>query len=73
VLRQHCEAVGRDYDQIEKTTMIVMDPAATAGELVRAAAGMRDLGFTAAYVYARDITEPGKIIDVLAATKAELG
>jgi hypothetical protein len=34
VLRQHCEAVGRDYDQI---------------------------------------TEPGKIIDVLAVTKAELG
>jgi hypothetical protein len=25
------------------------------------------------YVYARDITEPGKIIDVLAAAKAELG
>jgi alkanesulfonate monooxygenase len=73
VLRQHCEAVGRDYDQIEKTTMIGMDPAATAGDLVRAAAGMRDLGFTAAYVAAVGITEPGRIIDVLAAAKAELG
>jgi F420-dependent oxidoreductase-like protein len=73
VLRQHCEAVGRDYDQIEKTTMIGMDPAMTAGDLVRAAAGMRDLGFTAAYVAAVGITEPGKIIDVLAAAKAELG
>ncbi len=26
VLRAHCEAVGRDYDEIEKTAMIPLDP-----------------------------------------------
>jgi alkanesulfonate monooxygenase len=26
VLRGHCEAVGRDYDEIEKTVMIPLDP-----------------------------------------------
>jgi alkanesulfonate monooxygenase len=26
VLRSHCEAVGRDYDEIEKTVMLPMDP-----------------------------------------------
>jgi alkanesulfonate monooxygenase len=73
VLKGHCEAVGRDYGQIEKTTMIGIDPSTTVGDVVRSAAGMRDLGFTAAYIYARDITEPAKIIDVLAAAKADLG
>lgn len=26
VLREHCEAVGRDYDEIEKTVMVAIDP-----------------------------------------------
>ncbi len=26
VLREHCEAIGRDYDEIEKTVMFPMDP-----------------------------------------------
>jgi alkanesulfonate monooxygenase len=33
VLRQHCADVGRDYDEIEKTVMMPMDPGA-AGEHV---------------------------------------
>jgi F420-dependent oxidoreductase-like protein len=35
VLRGHCEAVGRDYDEIEKTVMIPLDPGAN-GENVDA-------------------------------------
>jgi hypothetical protein len=44
VLRQHCEDVGRDYEQVEKTTMIIIDPATTSDDIVRTASGLRDLG-----------------------------
>ncbi len=72
VLQQHCEAVGRDYDQIEKTTMLIIGPATAKEDIVRAAAGAHDLGFTAMYVAAKDITEPARIIDLLAAALPEL-
>ena len=73
VLRQHCEDVGRDYEQVEKTTMIIIDPATTSDNIVRTASGLRDLGFTAAYIAAKGITEPAKVIDLLAAALPELG
>ena len=72
VLRQHCEAVGRDYGQIEKTTMIIIDPSTTREDVVRAAAGARKVGFTTAYIAAKDITEPDRIIDLLASALPEL-
>jgi len=73
VLRQHCEDVGRDYEQVEKTTMIIIDPATTSDDIVRTASGLRDLGFTAAYIAAKGITEPARVIDLLAAALPELG
>ena len=72
VLKQHCEAVGRDYGQIEKTTMIIIDPSTTREDVVRAAAGARKVGFTTAYIAAKDITEPDRIIDLLASALPEL-
>jgi len=66
VLRGHCDAVGRDYDTIEKTTMLALSPDDTADTVARAAEEMRDLGFTAAYVFARQITDRPRIIDTLA-------
>jgi F420-dependent oxidoreductase-like protein len=72
VLKQHCDTVGRDYGQIEKTTMLPMDPSTTKDDIVRSLSAMRDAGFTAGYVFAKDITEPSKIIDVLAAAVPEL-
>jgi alkanesulfonate monooxygenase len=72
VLRRHCEAVGRDYDQIEKTTMVIIDPSTTREDVVRAAAGALKVGFTAAYIAAKDITEPDRIIDLLASALPEL-
>ena len=72
VLREHCDAVGRDYGQIEKTTMIIIDPSTTRDDVVRTAAQMRDVGFTVAYVAAKDITEPDRIIDLLASALPEL-
>jgi F420-dependent oxidoreductase-like protein len=72
VLRGHCDTVGRDYEQIEKTTMLALDPSTTKDDFVREAAAMRDAGFVAAYVFARDITEPAKIIDILGSAVPEL-
>src|SRR5215475_14122516 len=72
VLSQHCEAVGRDYGQLEKTIMLFMDPSTTREDVVRAAAGAREAGFTAAYIAATNITEPDRIIDLLASALPEL-
>ena len=66
------QAEGRDYGEIEKTTMLRIDPATTKDDLVRQAAEMKDLGFTAAYVYASGITEPAAIIDLMAQALPEL-
>jgi alkanesulfonate monooxygenase len=65
VLRQHCDAVGRDYDEIEKTTTIAIDPSTTRDGFLREATGLRDAGFAATYVFAKDITEPSRITDLL--------
>ncbi len=35
VLRAHCDAVGRDYDEIEKTAIFAIDPASTTDDIVR--------------------------------------
>jgi alkanesulfonate monooxygenase len=72
VLRRHCDSVGRSYDEIEKTTMFPMGPSTTKDELVRTANEMADLGFTAAYIFAREITEPDRVIELLASALPEL-
>lgn len=72
VLRRHCDDVGRDYDQIEKTTMLSMNPSTTTADIVRDATAMRELGYTVAYVYATGITDAPSIIDTLAAALPEL-
>jgi F420-dependent oxidoreductase-like protein len=72
VLRRHCEAVGRDYDDIEKTAIFAMDPATSTDDILRTADGLRAQGFAAAYVYARDITDRASIIDRLGAAAARL-
>jgi F420-dependent oxidoreductase-like protein len=72
VLRAHCDAVGRDYDEIEKTSIFPMDPSTTVDDIVATASGLAETGFTAAYVYARDITERSRIIELFAAATARL-
>ncbi|HEX4832720.1 MAG TPA: LLM class F420-dependent oxidoreductase [Trebonia sp.] len=66
VLKGHCDAVGRDYDEIEKTGMITVDPSSTRDDVLRQCERLRDAGLTAVYVFARDMTEPPEIIDLLA-------
>jgi alkanesulfonate monooxygenase len=49
VLRRHCDAVGRDYDQIEKTVMGPLDPGpdgANVGDLIDTMRGLASLGIT---------------------------
>jgi F420-dependent oxidoreductase-like protein len=65
VLRGHCDAVGRDYDQIEKTTIIRIDPSSTVEDVVSAGEAVRALGFVATYVYASGITDRPSIIGLL--------
>jgi F420-dependent oxidoreductase-like protein len=66
VLRGHCEAVGRDYDEITKTVMMPLDPGAD-GEHVDAILerlhGLAALGITHAH---------GRVANVQAITPLEL-
>jgi F420-dependent oxidoreductase-like protein len=72
VLRQHCAAAGRDYDEIEKTSMLTIDPTTTRDEFLKVASGLRAAGFAATYVFAKGITEPEKITDLLGSAVPEL-
>jgi alkanesulfonate monooxygenase len=65
ILKEHCDAAGRDYDSIEKTTMLSIDPSTTTDDFVKAALAMGDAGFTVAYVFTTGITEPARVIDIL--------
>jgi F420-dependent oxidoreductase-like protein len=76
VLRAHCDAVGRDYDEIEKTAGIAVGPSTTRGDLLGTLSGLSQAGFTTTYVAAVGITEPPAIIDLLGSVTgaaAELG
>ena len=72
VLRRHCDDVGRDFAEIEKTAMMPLDPAGSREEVLRTMLNARDQGFTAMYVFARDIAEPEKITDLLGSLVPDL-
>jgi hypothetical protein len=72
VLRSHCEAVGRDYDEIEKTAMISIDPSSTRDGLLRTVSELGTAGFTVTYIFAKDITAPARIVDLLGSVVAKL-
>jgi F420-dependent oxidoreductase-like protein len=72
VLRGHCDAVGRDYDEIEKTTMWVIDPSTTLDDFLTKANAMKELGFTTGYIFASHMPERERIIELLAAAVPEL-
>src|SRR5215472_5498294 len=48
VLRQHCEAVGRDYDTIFKTAYYPFDTAKSAAQIIDELGALAHLGFDAA-------------------------
>ena len=72
VLRRHCEAEGRDFEEIEKTTVLGVDPSTTADDLTRRLLDLRALGFTVAYVYGQRIPEPAGVVELLASVLPEI-
>jgi F420-dependent oxidoreductase-like protein len=71
VLRQHCENEGRDYDAIEKTTIVAVDPAATRDDVLAQFKTANDTGFTVAYVYSGS-REPESTVELLGSVVPEL-
>jgi hypothetical protein len=63
ILRQHCEAVGRDYDTIYKTAYYPFDTRKGAAQIVDELGALAELGFDAAI---------GAVIDVWDVTPLEL-
>ncbi len=63
VLRGHCDAVGRDYDEIEKTSMLMVDPADIVGAL-ESLHELADLGIQMVYVGVKDVDRP-EVLDAL--------
>ncbi|MFE1665778.1 LLM class F420-dependent oxidoreductase [Microbacterium sp. P02] len=72
VLRGHCDAVGRDYDEIEKTAMIPITPESTPETVAATVREIAEVGFTATYVFAVGMPEPSQVVDVIAGA-ASLG
>lgn len=70
VLRGHADAVGRDYDSIEKTTIIGMAPDATRDSVLASLEKARDLGFTVTYLTPGTPT-PLAAVDLIAGLTAE--
>jgi F420-dependent oxidoreductase-like protein len=62
VLRGHCEAVGRDYDEIEKTVMSSLDLGENGektDELITQLQGLAELGVQEVHGWVPRVSEPG--------------
>ncbi len=70
VLRAHCDTVGRDYDEIEKTAMIAINPTSTSDEVATRVDALSDAGFAATYVFAAGIDEPARAVELIAGVAA---
>lgn len=70
VLRAHCDDVGRDYDEIEKTAIIAINPSSTPDEVATRVDALSDAGFAATYVFAAGIDEPARAVDLIAGVAA---
>jgi hypothetical protein len=58
VLKQHCEAVGRDYDEIEKTVLFNFDlgeKGERVGEIIEGLRRIAGMGFTVAHGGLRNV------------------
>jgi len=71
VLRTHCENEGRDYDAIEKTTILAVEPTATRDELLADLRRVRDVGFTVAYIFSKN-PDPLATVDLLGSVVPEI-
>jgi F420-dependent oxidoreductase-like protein len=71
VLRAHCETEGRDYDAIEKTTILSVDPSTTRDDFLASLRGVRDVGFTVAYIFGKN-PDPLQTVELLASVVPEI-
>jgi len=71
VLRAHCEREGRDYDAIEKTTILSLDPSTTRDDLLASLRDMHDTGFTVAYIFGKN-PEPLRTVELLSEVIPEI-
>ncbi|MDL9978300.1 LLM class F420-dependent oxidoreductase [Microbacterium candidum] len=72
VLRRHCDTVGRDYGDIEKTAMAHLTPASTVDDVARETERLREAGFTAIYWFAVGMPEPSAVVEVLGGALARV-
>ncbi|GAA1953599.1 LLM class F420-dependent oxidoreductase [Microbacterium deminutum] len=73
VLRSHCEDVDRDYDEIEKTAMIGVNPESTSSSIASTVSDLAKLGFTATYVFSVGIDEPSRVVELIADVADQVG
>jgi F420-dependent oxidoreductase-like protein len=71
VLRAHCEREGRDYDEIEKTTILAIDPSTTRDDVLGDLRRLRQIGFTVAYIFGSN-PNPLATVDLLAEVVPEV-
>jgi F420-dependent oxidoreductase-like protein len=71
VLRGHCENEGRNYDEIEKTTILSVDGSTKRDDFLESLRGMHELGFTVAYIYGKN-PEPLETVELLASVVPEI-
>ncbi|GAA3905332.1 LLM class F420-dependent oxidoreductase [Microbacterium invictum] len=65
VLRAHCDDVGRDYAEVEKTAMISVGPESAVPAVTTTVRELQELGFTATYVYSHGIDEPARVVELI--------
>jgi F420-dependent oxidoreductase-like protein len=71
VLRAHCEREGRDYDAIEKTTILSIDDTASKDDVLAQLRTARDVGFTVAYIFSKN-PKPEASVELLATVVPEI-
>ena len=72
VLRAHCDDVGRDYDTVEKTAMIGVNPESTVDGVTDQVRALGEAGFTTTYVFSVGIRQPEKVVDLIAGVAAQV-
>jgi alkanesulfonate monooxygenase len=72
VLRRHCDELGRDQAEIEKTAMAHVTPDSTVDDVVRETERLRDAGFTAIYWFAVGMPEPSAVVELLGGALARV-
>ena len=71
VLRAHCEREGRDYDAIEKTTILSIAANATKDEVLTQVETARSVGFTVAYIFSKN-PAPEATVELLGSVVPEI-